>query len=58
MNPAKADRPLRGAGVLLLAQGRADFGQINDEGRALPCTERREVSIFDSLVAGFFGEIR
>ena len=29
---------MHGAGVLE-AQGRADLGQINDEGRILPCTE-------------------
>ncbi len=30
MNPAKADRLLHGAGVLLLALRQADFGQIID----------------------------
>ena len=49
------------------AQGRADLGQINDEGRVLLCTEG--TAIFDSLVAdlpptprlwrpGVFGQIR
>jgi hypothetical protein len=38
------------APVFLPAQGRADPGQIIDEGRALPFTGKR-IAIFDSLVA-------
>jgi hypothetical protein len=28
--------------VFFEAQGRADFGQIDDEGRVLPCTEEQQ----------------
>ena len=38
--------------VFFRAQGRADLGQINDGGRALPCTGEKQW-IFDSLVSDF-----
>jgi hypothetical protein len=31
--------------VFFEAQGRADFGQIDDEGRVLPCTEEKAGSL-------------
>ena len=39
--------------VFFRAQGRADLGQINDEGRV--CLVLKEVAIFDSLAPNAFG---
>src|SRR6266436_4913828 len=38
MNPATSGSVALKRLAFFRAQGRADFGQINDEGRALPCT--------------------